>query len=108
MVERLAGAVTGPRGRWLTAGVWIALALAGLLAYTQINDVTAAGQGSYLPSDSQSTRVVQALQRNFKGGDDVPVLVVFEHDGGLTPADAAWWPGSARPRISRGAAPEGR
>ena len=87
MVERLAGAVTGPRGRWLTAGVWIVLALAGLLARTQINDVTAAGQSSYLPSDSQSTRAVQALQRNFKGGDDVPVLVVFERDGGLTPAD---------------------
>jgi putative drug exporter of the RND superfamily len=87
MVERLAGAVTGPRGRWATLAVWALLGLAGLLAKTQIGEATAAGQISYLPANAQSTRVVDVLQRDFKGGDDVPVLVVFEHNGGLTGAD---------------------
>jgi RND superfamily putative drug exporter len=87
MIERLAGAVTGPRGRWVTVGVWAVLGLAGLLARTQIGEVTAAGQISFLPSDAQSTQAVQVLQRDFKGGDDVPVLVVFERNGGLTGAD---------------------
>jgi putative drug exporter of the RND superfamily len=87
MIARFTGAVTGPHGRWITIAIWAGLAVAGLLARTQIGDVTAAGQSSYLPANAQSTRVVEALQRNFKGGDDVPVLVVFDRQGGLTSAD---------------------
>jgi putative drug exporter of the RND superfamily len=86
-IERLAAAVTGPRGRWVTIGVWLALGVAGLIGRTQIGEVTAAGQSSYLPANAESTRVVGVLQRDFKGGDDVPVLVVFERRGGLTGAD---------------------
>src|SRR6187399_2030051 len=70
MTERLAAAVTGPRGRWLTVAVWIALGLAGFLARAHIDEVTAAGQSSYLPSHAESTRVVDLLQSDFKGGDD--------------------------------------
>jgi RND superfamily putative drug exporter len=87
MIERLAVAVTGPRGRWITVAVWVALGLAGLLARAHINEVTAAGQNSYLPAHAESTQVVNLLQRDFKGGNDVPVLIVFDRDGGLTAAD---------------------
>ncbi len=87
MIERLIAAVTGPRGRWVTIGIWLALGIAGLLARTRIGDVTAAGQVSYLPAHSESTRALGALQRDFKGGDDVPVLVVFERNGGLSAKD---------------------
>ena len=86
-VERIAAAVTGPRGRWVTVGVWLALGIAGLLGRAQIGEVTAAGQSSFLPADAESTRAVDALQRDFKGGDDVPVLIVFDRNGGLTGAD---------------------
>jgi RND superfamily putative drug exporter len=71
----------------LTVAVWAALGLAGLLARTHIGEVTAAGQSSYLPSHAESTQVVNLLQRDFKGGNDVPVLVVFERNGGLSAAD---------------------
>jgi putative drug exporter of the RND superfamily len=87
VIRRLAAAVTGPRGRWLTIGVWIVLGVAGFAARTQIGEVTAAGQNSFLPAHAESTRAVDALQSNFKGGDDVPVLIVFDRDGGLTAAD---------------------
>jgi len=87
MIGRWIAAVTGPRGRWVTVGVWLALGIAGLIARTQIGEVTAAGQTSYLPAHSESTRALDALQRDFKGGDDVPVLVVFERNGGLTAKD---------------------
>ena len=86
-VHRLAASVTGPRGRWVTIAVWIALGAAGLIARTHINDVTAAGQDSYLPAHAESTRVVNLMQRDFKGGNDVPVLIVFERNGGLSTAD---------------------
>jgi RND superfamily putative drug exporter len=86
-VQRLAASVTGPRGRWVTVAVWIALGLAGFVARTHIDEVTAAGQSSYLPAHAESTRVVSLMQRDFKGGNDVPVLIVFERNGGLSAAD---------------------
>ncbi len=86
-VAHLAAAVTGPRGRWVTVGVWVVLGLAGLLGRVHIGDVTAAGQSSFLPENAESTQVLDVLQSDFKGGDDVPVLVVFERNGGLTAGD---------------------
>ena len=86
-VHRLAASVTGPRGRWVTVAVWIALGIAGFLARTHINEVTAAGQSSYLPAHAESTRAVDLLGRDFKGGNDVPVLVLFERNGGLSATD---------------------
>jgi RND superfamily putative drug exporter len=71
----------------VTVAIWVAFGVAGLLARTHINDVTAAGQSSYLPAHAESTQVVDLMQRDFKGGNDVPVLIVFERDGGLTTAD---------------------
>ena len=71
----------------MTVGVWLLLGVAGLVARTQIGDVTSAGQSSFLPANAESTRAVDLLQRDFKGGADVPVLIVFERNGGLTSAD---------------------
>ena len=87
MIGRWIAAVTGPRGRWVVVALWLVLGVAGLVARTQIGEVTAAGQASYLPAHAESTQVVDLLQRDFKGGDDVPVLVVFERNGGLSAAD---------------------
>jgi putative drug exporter of the RND superfamily len=87
MLQRSVAAVTGARGRWVALGAWVALGLAGYFAHAHLGDVTAAGQSSFLPSNSESTRVVNALQRNYRGGDDIPVLIVFDRQGGLTEAD---------------------
>jgi putative drug exporter of the RND superfamily len=86
-IQRLAASVTGPRGRWVTVAIWIALGIAGFVARTHIDEVTAAGQSSYLPAHAESTQVVKLMQRDFKGGNDVPVLIVFERNGGLSAAD---------------------
>jgi len=83
----LAGFVTSRRGRLVVIAVWIPIAVVGLILHSRINDVTAAGQRSFLPSDSESTRVVEDLGSKFTGGDDIPALIVFERDGGLTKAD---------------------
>jgi len=78
--------ITGPRGRWLTIAVWLLLGAAGLVAHAHIDDVTAAGQSSFLPADAESTRAVEALQ-TVSGGEEVPVVVVFERPDGLTKRD---------------------
>jgi putative drug exporter of the RND superfamily len=67
--------------------LWALLAAAGLLAKAHIDDVTAAGQTSFLPADSESTRAVDALQRASAGGEEVPVVLVFDRAGGLRRGD---------------------
>jgi RND superfamily putative drug exporter len=79
--------VAGSRGRWLTVAVWLLLGAAGLLAHAHIDDVTAAGQSSFLPEDSESTRALDALQHASSGSEDVPVVIVFERSGGLGKED---------------------
>jgi RND superfamily putative drug exporter len=86
-IQRLAASVTGPRGRWVTVALWLALGIAGLVARTHTGDVTAAGQSSYLPAHAESTQVAKLMQRDFKGGSDVPALIVFARRGGLSAAD---------------------
>ncbi len=71
----------------MTIAVWFLIGTAGLLARTHINDVTAAGQASFLPADSESTRALDALKVGPEGGEEVPVVIVFERRGGLTKAD---------------------
>ncbi len=87
MVKRLAGGVTGPRGRWVTIAAWALLGIGGFIAHAHLGSVTTAGQSSFLPSHSGSTRVADTLQRSYKGGDDIPVLVIFNREGGLTGGD---------------------
>ncbi len=62
---------------------------AGLLAHAHIDDVTAAGQSSFLPENSESTRALDALQQASSGSEDVPVVIVFERRGGLGREDIA-------------------
>jgi putative drug exporter of the RND superfamily len=81
--------VAGSRGRWLTVAVWLLLGAAGLVAHAHIDDVTAAGQSSFLPEDSESTRALDALQHASSGSEDVPVVIVFERPGGLDREDIA-------------------
>ncbi|HEY3434157.1 MAG TPA: MMPL family transporter [Solirubrobacterales bacterium] len=81
--------MAGSRGRWLTVAVWLLLGAAGLLAHAHIDDVTAAGQSSFLPEDSESTRALDALQHASSGREDVPVVIVFERPGGLSKKDIA-------------------
>jgi RND superfamily putative drug exporter len=87
VTRRLADAVTGRRGRLLTIAIWIAIGVAGFLARSHIDDVTAAGQSSFLPRDAESTRALDVLEHSQKSGEEVPVVIVFERDGGLTDAD---------------------
>ncbi|HEU5106518.1 MAG TPA: MMPL family transporter [Solirubrobacterales bacterium] len=78
--------ITGPRGRWVAVAVWLLIGAGGLLAHAHIDDVTAAGQSSFLPADSESTRSLAALGAA-TGDEDVPVVIVFERAGGLAKGD---------------------
>jgi putative drug exporter of the RND superfamily len=87
MIGRFADAVTGPRGRWVTIAVWLAIGVGGFLGRSQIDGVTAAGQASFLPKNAESTRALDVLEHSRKSGEEVPAVLVFERNGGLTKAD---------------------
>jgi RND superfamily putative drug exporter len=87
LIRRLASAVTGPRGRWLTIAVWLAIGVAGLLAHSKLGGATAAGQSSFLPANAESTRALDSLERSQQSGEEVPTVIVFERTGGLTKGD---------------------
>jgi len=102
MTRRLADAVTSRRGRWVVVAVWLLIGVAGLLGRSQIGEVTAAGQSSFLPSNAESTRAIEALEGSTQGGsndigEEVPTVIVFDRRGGLSKADL-----NAIGRIGRG------
>jgi RND superfamily putative drug exporter len=87
VTRRFAEAVTGRRGRWLVIAVCLAIGVAGFIGRSHIDDVTAAGQASFLPKNAESTRALDALQHSQNTGEEVPVVIVFNRAGGLTKAD---------------------
>jgi len=97
VIERLAVAVTGPRGRLVTICIWLLIGIAGIVARGHIGDATAAGESSFLPKGAESTRALDALEHGGGGGEEVPVVIVFERPGGLTKADL-----NAIGRVGRG------
>jgi putative drug exporter of the RND superfamily len=87
LFAQLVNAVTGPRGRWVTIVVWVVLAAVGVVLHGRLGNVTAAGQSSFLPAHSQSTRVVSLLKSKFHGGENIPLFVLFDRPSGLTRSD---------------------
>jgi putative drug exporter of the RND superfamily len=95
VIAALAAAVTGPRGRWVTIAVWIALGIGGYVGRSQLGSVSAAGQSSFLPKGAESIQALDELDGsgssspNTGGGgrEEVPAVVVFDRKGKLTDDD---------------------
>ena len=92
-------APTGPRRRrvhWrrtlvpalvLLVSVFVVLPVAGTLS-GRLSSVTENDQAAFLPDSAESTRSL-ALETRFAGAQDIPALVVWERQGGLTDDDLA-------------------
>ncbi|OJU86082.1 MAG: hypothetical protein BGO11_04675 [Solirubrobacterales bacterium 70-9] len=95
MIAALAAAVTGPRGRWVTIATWIAIAVGGYVCRSHIGDVAAAGQSAFLPKGAESVQALDELsgartdtgKPSGGGHEEVPAVVVFDREGGLTNDD---------------------
>ncbi|WP_433462326.1 MMPL family transporter [Spirillospora sp. CA-128828] len=87
--NRFSSLPCGRRGKWVVLAVWIvilaiAMPLAGKLTGAQTNEASA-----WLPSNAESTRVVEESKR-FTPADTFPAVIVYHRDGGrLTAADRA-------------------
>jgi putative drug exporter of the RND superfamily len=94
VIAALAAAVTGPRGRWVTIAVWIALGVGGYVGRSHIGEVASAGQSAFLPKGAESIRALEVLSgsssasgKSGGGSEEVPAVVVFDRASGLTADD---------------------
>ena len=88
MSRGIAGAVCGRRMKWVVVAFWIlvTIVLGGFGA--KLADVEDNETVNWLPGSAEST---QALQKTaaFRSDTTLDAVVVYQRDGGITPADVA-------------------
>jgi putative drug exporter of the RND superfamily len=77
------------RAKWLVVLAWIVALTAIAPLGSKLADKTDDQTESFLPSGAESTRVLRLLETQFKGGDTLNGLIVYQRDGGLTAQDRA-------------------
>jgi len=68
---------------------WLAAAGIGGPYFGKISEVSSNDQASYLPASADATRVSELIPE-FAGGEQIPSILVFARDGGLTDSDLQW------------------
>lgn len=66
--------------------LWLTAASIGGPYFGKVSEVATNDQTSFLPASADATEVQAALD-GFREGDDIPALVLFVRDGGITDAD---------------------
>src|SRR5687768_10616735 len=69
----------------LVVALFVVMPVAGTLS-GKLSSVTENDQAAFLPDSAESTRSL-ALETRFAGAQDIPALVVWERQGGLTEDD---------------------
>jgi RND superfamily putative drug exporter len=88
MHRQIAGKLTGRVTKWIT--LVTAVVLVGLMSplNAKLVDVQNNEASSWLPESAESTKVLEELSGTVDP-NDIPTLVVYHRDGGLTAADLA-------------------
>jgi RND superfamily putative drug exporter len=86
-MARVARFVTGRRTKWVVLALWIVVVLIALPIGAKVADITDDRQESFLPKNAESTEVIRLQKSEFRGGETVNGLVIYQRSGGLTPAD---------------------
>ncbi|HYG93321.1 MAG TPA: MMPL family transporter [Nocardioides sp.] len=85
---QIAGKLTGRVTKWIVLAFWVAaFAIFGPLS-AKLIDVQDNEASSWLPGSAESTEVLDELSETVDP-NDIPTLVVYERDGGLTESDLA-------------------
>ncbi|WP_299922473.1 MMPL family transporter [uncultured Nocardioides sp.] len=88
MHRQIAGTLTGRVTKWVVLAV--AVVITGFMGMfsTQLADVQNNEASSWLPESAESTQVLEELSQSVDP-NDIPTLVVYHRDGGLTDEDLA-------------------
>jgi RND superfamily putative drug exporter len=88
MHAQIAGKLTSPVTKWIVAAAVLVLFVLLSPFYAKLADVQDNEASSWLPGDAESTEVLDELSDTVDP-NDIPTLVVYERDGGLTESDLA-------------------
>jgi RND superfamily putative drug exporter len=88
MHRQIAGKLTGPVTKWIVAAAVLILAMLLAPLSMKLVDVQNNEASSWLPSSAESTKVLEEISETVSP-NDIPTLVVYHREGGLTPADQA-------------------
>lgn len=88
MHRQIAGKLTGPKTKWFVLLGAVALLMLMAPLNGKLVDVQNNEASSWLPGSAESTKVVEELTGTVDP-NDIPTLVVYHRDGGLTEADLA-------------------
>ena len=88
MHRQIAGRLTGPVTKWIVLAIAIVAVGAMAPLNAKLVDVQNNEASSWLPESAESTKVLEELTGTVDP-NDIPTLVVYSKEGGLTPADLA-------------------
>jgi RND superfamily putative drug exporter len=88
MHRQIAGKLTGPVTKWIVLVVALVAAAGMSSLNAKLIDVQDNEASSWLPADAESTEVLDELSETVDP-NDIPTLVVYYRDGGLTQDDLA-------------------
>ncbi len=88
MHRQIAGKLTGPVTKWIVLVIALAAAVGMSTLNAKLIDVQENEASSWLPESAESTKVLEELSETVDP-NDIPTLVVYNRDGGLTDDDLA-------------------
>ncbi|MEI5672032.1 MULTISPECIES: MMPL family transporter [unclassified Nocardioides] len=88
MHRQIAGRLTSPVTKWIVVVFWIAMFAAMGSLSSKLIDVQNNEASSWLPESAESTKVADELSATIDP-NDIPTLVVYNREGGLTDDDRA-------------------
>jgi RND superfamily putative drug exporter len=88
MHRQIAGKLTGRVTKWITLGAALVLVVLMSPLSAKLVDVQNNEASSWLPESAESTKVLEELSGTVDP-NDIPTLVVYHRDGGLTAGDLA-------------------
>lgn len=88
MHRQIAGSLTGRVTKWVVLATMLLLTVFMAFFSSKLTSVQNNEASSWLPESAESTQVLEELSETVDP-NDIPTLVVFHRDGGLTEADLA-------------------
>jgi RND superfamily putative drug exporter len=86
MHRQIAGKLTGRVSKWVVAVIALLIFFPMAALGAKLTDVQDNEASSWLPASAESTKALEKLAP-FQDQNDIPTIVVYHRDGGLTPAD---------------------
>lgn len=78
--------MTSKRGRWVTLIIWVVMTAVLSMTLPNINS-TEDNSSNLLPDSAMSVKAQQIIDKEFPNNSGMPLLIVWERNGGLTDGD---------------------